>query len=272
MRYAADLALALAIADEVDALTLAGSLSNFAIDTKSDNTPVTEIDRAAEELVRRRLATDRPDDAVVGEEFGTTSGASGPGGNGAFARRWVVDPIDGTKNFVRGVPAWATLIGLVDRDRAVMGVVSAPALGRRWYASQGEGAWGVTQIHGLPSTPRRLQVSTVGTLSDASVSYSSLVGWEERGLLDPFLHLTRAARRTRAFGDFWSYMMVAEGVVDVACEPELALHDMAALAPIVTEAGGRFTSLGGAPGPFGGDALATNGALHSDVLGVLAAR
>lgn len=272
MTYVDDLTLALAIADEVDAITIAGSLSDFTVETKNDDTPVTEIDRAAERLVRERLAAARPDDAIVGEEFGTTSGASGPAGITSFARRWVVDPIDGTKNFVRGVPAWATLIGLLDGDDAVVGVVSAPALGRRWYAALGSGAWGVTRVHGLPTEPRRLQVSTVTDLAKASVSFSSLSGWEERGMLDPFLDLTRAAGRIRAFGDFWSYMMVAEGQVDVACEPELALHDMTALAPIVTEAGGRFTSLGGEPGPFGGDALATNTALHNTVLAALSSR
>ncbi|MBC7298206.1 MAG: histidinol phosphatase [Demequina sp.] len=271
MTYADDLALALAIADEVDALTIAGSLSDFAVETKNDDTPVTAIDRAAEHLVRDRLTAARPNDAIVGEEFGASRGALDPVGGKSFARRWVVDPIDGTKNFVRGVPAWATLIGLVDGDEAVVGVVSAPALGRRWYAALGSGAWGVTHVHGFPTAPRRLQVSTVTNLSEASVSFSSLSGWEERGMLGPFLDLTRAARRVRAFGDFWSYMMVAEGQVDVACEPELALHDMVALAPIVTEAGGRFTSLGGESGPFGGDALASNGALHSAVLATLTA-
>ncbi|WP_291381035.1 inositol monophosphatase family protein [Demequina sp.] len=271
MTYADDLALALAISDEVDALTIAGSLSDFAVETKNDDTPVTAIDRAAEHLVRDRLTAARPNDAIVGEEFGASRGALDPVGGKSFARRWVVDPIDGTKNFVRGVPAWATLIGLVDGDEAVVGVVSAPALGRRWYAALGSGAWGVTHVHGFPTAPRRLQVSTVTNLSEASVSFSSLSGWEERGMLGPFLDLTRAARRVRAFGDFWSYMMVAEGQVDVACEPELALHDMVALAPIVTEAGGRFTSLGGESGPFGGDALASNGALHSAVLATLTA-
>ncbi len=272
MTYADDLALALAIADEVDALTIAGSLGDFTVETKNDDTPVTEIDRAAENLVRERLAAARPKDAIVGEEFGTTGGTSGPVGDTSFPRRWVVDPIDGTKNFVRGVPAWATLIGLLDGDDAVVGVVSAPALGRRWYAALGSGAWGVTHVHGFPTEPRRLRVSHVHELAKASVSFSSLSGWEERRMLDPFLDLTRAAGRVRAFGDFWSYMMVAEGQVDVACEPELALHDMTALVPIVTEAGGRFTSFGGEPGPFGGDAVATNGALHNTVLAALASQ
>ena len=259
--YADDLALALSIADEVDALTIAGSLGEFAVEMKPDDTPVTAIDRAAEQLIRNLLAAKRPDDAIVGEEYGTTEGSSEGG-----KRRWIVDPIDGTKNFVRGVPAWATLIALADGDELVVGVVSAPALGRRWYASRGTGAWGVTRVHGFPTEPRRLAVSATSSLENSSISYSSLGGWEERGLLDPFLVLTREAWRTRAFGDFWSYMMVAEGLVDVACEPELALHDMAALVPIVTEAGGRFTSLSGQAGPFGGDALATNGTLHDAVL------
>jgi histidinol-phosphatase len=272
MTYADDLALALAIADEVDALTIAGSLSNFAVETKTDDTPVTEVDRAAEQLIRERLTAARPDDVIVGEEFGTTGGTTGASSNESPARRWVVDPIDGTKNFVRGVPAWATLIGLMDGGDAVVGVVSAPALGRRWYAALGRGAWGVTHVHGFPTEPRRLQVSQVNDVASASVSFSSLSGWEERGWLEPFLDLTRSVGRVRAFGDFWSYMLVAEGLVDVACEPELALHDMVALAPIVTEAGGQFTSLAGAPGPFGGDALATNGLLHTTVLAALASR
>ncbi|WP_291377553.1 inositol monophosphatase family protein [Demequina sp.] len=266
MAYADDLALALSIADEVDALTIAGSQGDFAVELKPDDTPVTAIDRAAEQLVRDRLATARPGDTIVGEEFGVTAGTDK---NSAGGRRWVVDPIDGTKNFVRGVPAWATLIGLLDGDDAVVGVVSAPALGRRWYASRGDGAWGVTRLNGFPTAPQRLAVSSVTALADASVSFSSLSGWEARGLLEPFLELTRTARRTRAFGDFWSYMMVAEGLVDVACEPELALHDMVALVPIVTEAGGSFTSLAGVPGPFGADALASNGSLHHAVVALL---
>ena len=262
MPYEDDLALALSIADEVDALTIAGSLGDFAVEMKPDDTPVTAIDRAAEHLIRERLGAARPADAIVGVEDGTTAGS----GEGTAARRWVVDPIDGTKNFVRGVPAWATLIALLDGHDPVVGVVSAPALGRRWYASRGTGAWGVTRVHGFPTEPRRLAVSQVTSLADASVSFSSLGGWEQRGMLDDFLHVTRTAWRMRAFGDFWSYMMVAEGLVDVACEPELALHDMAALVPIVTEAGGRFTSLAGTDGPFGGDALATNFLLHADML------
>ncbi len=193
------------------------------------------------------------------------------GTTGHGARRWVVDPIDGTKNFVRGVPVWATLIALLDGDEVVLGLVSAPALGRRWWAAVGSGAWSGKSL----AAASRLQVSGVDRLEDASLSYSSLSGWEEQGALDGFLDLTRSVWRTRGYGDFWSYVLVAEGAVDIATEPELALHDMAALVPIVTEAGGTFTSVSGVPGPFGGSALATNGLLHEqvrDVLGPIAGR
>ena len=268
MPYRDDLALALSLADAVDALTIAGSLGDFAVEFKADDTPVTAIDRAAEELIRERLKAERPADTIVGEEFGVTTGTE----SFTAPRRWVIDPIDGTKNFVRGVPVWATLIGLIVDDVAVMGVVSAPALGRRWYAAQGSGAWTVTTMPGHPIAPRRISVSDTSDIADAFLSFSSLIGWENRGLLDSVVDLTRTTARTRAFGDFWSYMLVAEGAVDIACEPELALHDMAALVPIVTEAGGMFTSLGGTPGPFGGDALATNGVLHDKVLSILAPR
>ena len=268
MPYAADLALALSLADAVDALTIAGSQGEMTVEFKADDTPVTAIDRAAEQLIRDRLTAERPADTIVGEEFGVTPGTQ----TMSSPRRWVIDPIDGTKNFVRGVPVWATLIGLIVDDVAVVGVVSAPALGRRWYAAQGSGAWTVATLPGFPKQPRRIHVSDVPTVAGAYLSCSSLIGWENRGLLESIIGLTRTTARTRAFGDFWSYMLVAEGAVDIACEPELALHDMAALVPIVTEAGGSFTSLGGTPGPFGGDALATNGILHDEVLALLAPR
>ncbi|WP_062132033.1 inositol monophosphatase family protein [Demequina aestuarii] len=250
--YAADLALALRIADEVDALTLPASTGHLEVELKADDSPVTAIDREAERIIRARVASERPADAFVGEEYGSTSGG---------ARQWVVDPIDGTKNFVRGVPVWATLIALIDDGLPVMGVVSAPALSRRWFAAAGDGAWRGQSV----DSAERIGVSTVDDLADASLSYSSLSGWDERGLLPAFLGLASDAWRTRAYGDFWSYMLVAEGVVDAAMEPELELYDMAALVPIVTEAGGQFTSLAGEPGPFGGDALATNGRLHAQI-------
>lgn len=255
--YDDDLRLAHVIADQVDGVTMDRFKAlDLEVETKPDTTPVTDADRQAEQIVRSQLSRTRPRDAVIGEEYGAT---------GHGARRWVIDPIDGTKNFVRGVPVWATLIALVDGDEVVVGLVSAPALGRRWWAAQGSGAWTGRSL----AAATRLAVSRVNRLADASLSYSSLSGWEERGRLEPFLDLTRDVWRTRAYGDFWSYVLVAEGAVDIATEPELAVHDMAALVPIVTEAGGRFTSLTGVPGPFGGSALATNGLLHDAALGYL---
>ena len=252
--YDDDLRLAHVIADSVDGLTTDRfRAADLQVDTKPDLTPVTDADLAAERLVRSQLKRTRPRDAVVGEEMDDTG--HGP-------RRWVVDPIDGTKNFVRGVPVWATLIALVVDDSPVLGVVSAPALSRRWWAATGSGAWSGRSL----SAAHRLRVSQIARVEDASLSYSSLSGWEDDDRLHTFLNLTRRCWRTRAYGDFWSYMMVAEGAVDIACEPELSLHDMAALVPIVNEAGGIFTSLDGAPGPWGGSALASNGLLHDDLV------
>ena len=258
-RWRDDLHLAHMIADQVDALTLGHFESNdFTVETKPDLTPVTDADREAERMIRDHLARARGRDSVLGEEMPTT---------GHSARQWVIDPIDGTKNFVRGVPVWATLIGLVEDGEVVVGVVSAPALGRRWWAVKGGGAWTGRSL----ASARRLYVSRVTSLADASLSYSSLSGWADSGRLRAMLSLMQECWRTRAYGDFWSYMLVAEGAVDLAAEPELELYDMAALVPVVTEAGGRFTSLFGAPGPFGGNAVATNGLLHDAVLERLAA-
>jgi histidinol-phosphatase len=255
--YDDDLRLAHVIADQADALTMSRfKASDLVIETKPDLTPVSDADRACEELIRNQFKRTRPRDVVIGEEYGQT---------GHGTRQWIVDPIDGTKNYVRGVPVWATLIALLDGRRPVLGVVSAPALGRRWWAALGTGAWTGRSL----SSAKRIGVSKVEELEDASLSYSSLRGWDDRGLGEQFLDLTGAVWRTRAYGDFWSYMLVAEGGVDIACEPELALHDMAALVPIVQEAGGRFTSLAGEDGPFGGDALATNGLLHEAALSAL---
>jgi histidinol-phosphatase len=258
--YDDDLRLAHVIADQVDGLTTDRfRAADLRVDTKPDLTPVSDADISAEELVRSQLKRTRPRDAVVGEELETT---------GRGSRRWVVDPIDGTKSFVRGVPVWATLIALIDGDQPVLGLVSAPALSRRWWAANGSGAWTGRSL----SAAHRLAVSQVSQLADASLSYSSLSGWEERDLLGGFLGLSRSMWRTRAYGDFWSYMMVAEGAVDVACEPEVSLWDLAALDVIVREAGGTFTDLEGTPGPAGGSAVASNGVLHADVLTALAPR
>ena len=257
--YADDLRVALELADRADAITTDRfGAADLRVETKPDLTPVSDADRAVEQAIRAHLAEVRPDDAVLGEEFG---GADDTGG-----RRWIVDPIDGTKNFVRGVPVWATLIALLDEaGRPAVGAVSAPALGRRWWASRGAGAWTIA----FGGERRKIHVSAVADLADASLSFSSLSGWTALGRREAFLALTDRVWRTRAYGDFWSYMLVAEGAVDLAAEPELSLWDMAALAPIVTEAGGSFTGVDGVDGIGQGNAAASNGLLHADFLAAL---
>ena len=252
-----DVRFAHTLADAADAVSMERFKAlDLHVETKPDLTPVTDADRTVEERIRGTLARSRPRDAILGEEFGAS---------GQSARRWVIDPIDGTKNFVRGVPVWATLIGLMVDDVVVAGVVSAPALDRRWWAARGQGAWSGRSL----ARAGRCRVSGVSTLADSSLSYSSLGGWEDVSRLEQFFRLSRRTWRTRAYGDFWSYVLVADGAVDIACEPSLALHDMAAVSVVVEEAGGKFTSIDGVPGPHGGNALATNGLLHDEVLALL---
>jgi histidinol-phosphatase len=252
--YDDDLRLAHVLADSVERVTVARfRADDLHVETKPDLTLVSDADRDAEELIRGQLARSRPRDAVIGEEFEPT---------GRSTRQWVLDPIDGTHSYVRGVPVWATLIALVDDGEPVLGLVAAPALGRRWWATTGSGAWAGRSL----TSARQLHVSGVNRLEDASLSLSSVTSWDAVGRQEAVLDLARSCWRERAYGDFWSYALVAEGVVDIAAEPELGLHDMAALVPVVTEAGGRFTSLAGEDGPHGGNALATNGLLHEEVL------
>ena len=253
-----DLALAFELADFADSITVGRfRAEDLEVETKPDMTPVTEVDRAVERMIRERLAAQRPADAVLGEEYGD----SGPA-----QRRWILDPIDGTKNYVRGLPVWGTLIALEEDGEPTVGVVSAPALGRRWWAARGAGAF---VGDGLTDSPRRLRVSSVRELADAQLSISELDGWDEIGRLDDLLTLARSCWRSRGFGDFWGYMLVAEGAVDVSLEPEVALWDLAAPLVIVEEAGGRFTDLGGVATAAGGDSLATNGLLHAAVLEII---
>jgi histidinol-phosphatase len=253
-----DLALAHELADAADAITLDrfGAV-DLVVESKPDLTPVSDADTAVERAVRRLLAARRPGDAVLGEEDGETG--TGP-------RRWVVDPVDGTKNFVRGVPVWATLVALQEEGVVTAGVVSAPALGRRWWAARGAGA----HTGGALARSRQLRVSAVGALPDASVAYSSLTGWEEQGRLPGLLDVSREVWRTRAYGDFWSHVLVAEGAVDASFEPEVSLWDLAPLQVVVEEAGGRFTDLSGVARPDGGSAVCSNGLLHDALLAALA--
>lgn len=252
--YNDDLRLAHVMADAADDLTMRRFKSmDLRVETKPDLTPVSDADQATEEAIRSALGRARPRDAVIGEEFG----ASGRG-----ERSWIIDPIDGTKNYVRGVPVWATLIALMDQGRVVVGLVSAPALGRRWWAARDSGAWTGKSL----TKATRCRVSSVTRLEDASFSYSSIGGWEEAGKLDAFLDLNRSVWRNRAYGDFWSHMLVAEGAADVSAEPELSPWDIAALTVIVEEAGGIWTDLSGVPDINGGSLLCSNGPLHGEVL------
>jgi histidinol-phosphatase len=238
-----DLTLALALADAADAISLPGFRAGVAVSQKADLTPVTESDLAVEAELRRLVAEARPGDAISGEEHGTT---------GEGARRWILDPIDGTRNFARGIPVWATLIALEETGRVSLGVISAPALGLRWRAERGEGAFGAD---------RRLHVSSVGRIEDAVLSFA----------LDRQLpEIATRAAHVRGFGDFWAHMLVAEGGVDAAVDAVgVAEWDLAAVQVIVEEAGGRFSDFAGKPTLDSGTAVSSNGLLHEELLGAL---
>ena len=254
-----DLSLALALAAEADLVSIARyEAVDLVVTTKPDRTPVTDADQAVERLLRERIEAARPNDSILGEEYG---GEREPG------RQWILDPIDGTANFLRGVPIWGTLIALAVDGVPQVGVVSSPALGHRWWAAKGHGAFTAPTRHeDTGATSKRLRVSAVEDLSGASLSYNSLKGWDGEGRLDAVIDLSRAVWRSRAYGDMWSYMLLAEGAVDIVGEFDLKPYDMAALIPIIEEAGGRFTSVNGVDGPWEGSALATNGILHDTVL------
>ncbi|MGH9105624.1 MAG: inositol monophosphatase family protein [Acidimicrobiales bacterium] len=251
---APDLELALAAADTADRLTLSSfRRSSLAVETKPDSTPVTEVDRGTESAIRQLLARESPADAVVGEEMGRT---------GSGDRRWVIDPIDGTVNFIRGIPVWATLIALEVGGTMDVGVVSAPALGRRWWAQRGHGAF--AGAPGRPGAP--IRVSGIARLADAAVSAA---GFGDFPQPERLLSLALKARHQRGFGDFWQHMLVAEGAFDIGIDPVCSLWDNAALQVIVTESGGKFTDLSGCPRPDGGSAVSSNGLFHDEVIAVL---
>ncbi|MFF5293772.1 histidinol-phosphatase [Paractinoplanes globisporus] len=259
--YADDLALAHLLADTADSISMGRFRAlDLRVESKPDLTPVSDADTAVEQAIRATLARARPRDGVLGEEFGHTEAAAGPG-----SRRWVIDPIDGTKNFVRGVPIWGTLIALLEGEVPVAGLVSAPALGRRWWAARGHGAFAGKHQHAAT----RIGVSGVGRLSDASFCFASLDGWASVGRLEAIVDLSLSAWRSRAYGDFYGYMLLAEGALDIMVEPELSLWDVAALIPIVTEAGGTITDQTGRPPGDKTAAIATNGLLHETILTAL---
>lgn len=258
-----DLALALAVAADADLVSLPRFRAlDLLVETKPDRTPVTDADRAVERLIRERIGAARPGDSILGEEYGEEGSRDG--------RQWIVDPIDGTANFLRGVPVWGTLIALAVGGVPRVGVVSAPALGLRWWGAEGLGAWSdrasgdrVDPVHGAP---RRLRVSRVGRLADAYVSHGAIQIWESLGRGGQLAGIAREVWRDHGYGDFWQHMLVAEGAIDAAAEFGIQPYDVAAIIPIVEEAGGRFTDAEGTPGPWGGSALTTNGLLHDALL------
>jgi histidinol-phosphatase len=250
------------LADRADGLTLARFRDrSLVVSTKPDLTPVTEADRTVEEAVRAGIMAARPDHGILGEEF--------PAHQPDSPWRWILDPIDGTKNYVRGIPVWATCIALQHEGRGVVGVVSAPALGRRWWAARGEGAYAGPAGVGPAGAGQPIHVSAVAHIGDAQLSYDSVMSFEAYGLGTRFLDLARRCWRSRGLGDFWSHVLVAEGAVDIAAEPEVSVWDVAAVQVIVEEAGGRFTDLAGGARPDGGSAVSTNGLLHDAVLAAL---
>lgn len=266
-KYKSDLDLIRRIGKSADSITMARYLAqDLVIETKPDLTPVTDADRATEKCIREILEAERPEDGIIGEEFG--SDISGK------KRYWVIDPIDGTKSFLRGLPVWSTLIALievaqeseVEKQEVVVGLVSSPALARTWFATKGGGAYTTFDSDANPhkGAPRKISVSKVNEIKNAHLGYSDFVGYGE--YFARFQSLFNEVWRTRAVGDFWSHMLVAEGVMDVAIEPSLALWDMAPLDLIVRESGGTFTDLKGAPGPFGKSGVTTNSLLKDEVI------
>jgi histidinol-phosphatase len=258
MNYSQDLELALELAEIADKASLPRFYAqDLFVETKPDQSPVTDADKTVESLIKKRLIEARPNDSLIGEEFGNV----GENLHGAGSRTWIIDPIDGTANFMRGVPVWATLIALAVDGKPVLSVVSAPAMGRRWWAAPSVGA----HTKHIDGRETQIHVSKVNNLENASLSYNNLKLWDQVGQLDELLSLSRKIWRTRAFGDFWSYMLLAEGALEITAEHSLAIYDIAALVPIVEQAGGTFTDLYGALSPESSSVLATNGILHSTV-------
>jgi histidinol-phosphatase len=249
--FTSDLALAQLLADAADEISLARFRAlDLKVETKPDRSPVTDADKAVEAALKSILAEHRPADGIIGEEFGTT---------GQDARKWIIDPIDGTANYMRGVPVWATLIALSIDGKAVLSVVSAPALGRRWWAAPGIGAF----TRDVDGSVRTITVSGIGDVENASLSYNNLQLWDSYGYIHELMALSRQVWRTRAYGDFLSYMYLAEGSVDIVAEHDLKIYDIAALVPIVEEAGGVFSSINGPLAEDSSSVLATNGKLHA---------
>jgi len=255
-----DLTLALRLADAADAVSMARfDAADLEVQLKADASHVTEADLATERAIRDLLAAERPHDGVLGEEYGVTGDAR---------RQWIIDPIDGTANYLKGIPMWTTLIALSIDGVPRVGVASQPAIGRRWWAATGYGAW--TNVPG-ETTPRRISVSQVDDISQSSISFQSIRQWDEVGRTDQLLTLSRRVWRDRGYGDAWPYMLLAEGRLEFVAEFGVKEYDIAAHVPIITEAGGRFTDIDGEATISSRSALATNGLLHETYLELLTA-
>jgi len=254
-QYDDDLKLAFELADTADTITMARyRAADLAVETKPDLTPVSESDKGVELALRELLGTARPRDTIIGEEFGGVERANEGG------RAWVIDPIDGTKSYVRGMDTWTTLIALIEGREVKLGMVSMPALQKRWWAVRGQGAY---------ADGRRIHVSKIDELGNAQFVWSGIEEWDAIGGFDRVVELGRRCWRTRGVGDAWQYMLVAEGAAEIATDPEATLWDLAAVSIVVEEAGGRFTSLDGTAGPGAGSGLATNGPLHGAALAAI---
>lgn len=257
----ADLQFALRLADAADAISGARFRANdLHVTTKPDRTHVTDADQSVERAIRELIEAERPGDEVLGEEYGSEGGDPH-----AAHRIWIIDPIDGTHSYERGLPMWGTLIALVVDGEPVVGVASSPALGKRWWASVGGGTWASESGR----EPVRVRVSGIGTLADAAISYQSIQQWDRSGHLDHLIALSRSVWRDRAYGDVWAYTLLAEGLIEVVAEFGLHPYDIAALVPIVEEAGGRVTAADGGAVLWDGSAVATNGAVHDEVIALL---
>ena len=252
------LAFALGLCDVADALALGSFRRDLEISTKPDRTFVTEADRAIEQELRARIADAFPDHGVVGEEFGTSDPDA--------SVRWYVDPIDGTHNFMRGVPLFGTLLGIERDGELQVGAVSAPALGGRWYARRGGGAWAVDTGRAATEPPRRITVSRVAAVADMQLLYGSAQDVVQSGKAPGFGALIDDVWRDRGFGDFWGYTLVAEGAAEAMVESDLSPWDMAAPVVVVEEAGGRMTTFEGRRSIHERTAVASNGVLHEEVL------
>lgn len=248
-----DIELLQVLASAADEISLARFRAlDLVVEAKPDRTPVTDADKAVEGKLRELLRLYRPTDEVIGEEMDKTGDSN---------RSWIIDPIDGTANYLRGVPIWGTLIALRVDGEITTSIISAPALGRRWWAGKGRGAF----TKDIDGSVRKITVSKIAKLEDSTLSFNSLEQWRNQGLLEQLLELSTNVSRTRAYGDFLSYMFVAEGAIEIASEHDLKIHDIAALVPILTEAGGRITDLQGELAEDSASVIATNSLLHQAV-------